>query len=316
MPARSSSARAPARLSSPLVRRRSPRSKIRVVARWLALVVTTQQISCAGGGGASTTSTNSNVNVPTMVGVSISPASAQITAGASVQFLVTGQNASNPAVTWQVNGIPGGNSSVGTITPSGAATASYAAPASISSPLMVTVAAVLQADPTRAGSAMVTINPVPGPQITVSPANPNVVAGASQQFSVTVQNGPQAVIWEVNNIRGGNPSFGTISSSGLYTAPAQVPNPDVERFSSARRMVPAAELGKAARRHLRTRTEIFSWLLQTVRQPHPIRELTTQTRYSNSRSMRPRMASLSSIPSRGPMKLPWQFSKSISVRPG
>src|ERR1700720_4049635 len=230
MPARSTSARALAiRLSSPLVRRRFPRSRIRSMARWLALIAITEQISCAGGGGVETP-INNNVDLTPSVSITLSPASAQIAAGASVQFLVTVLNAPNPLVTWQVNGIPGGSPSVGTITPSGAATASYAAPASVSSPLMVTVAAVLQSNPTTASSAMVTINPLPPPEITISPANPTVVTGGSQQFTASIQNGRPLVIWEVNGITGGSAASGTImpSSSGspiaFYTAPASIPN--------------------------------------------------------------------------------------------
>jgi hypothetical protein len=83
------------------------------------------------------------------------------------------QNTSNPAVNWQVNGIAGGNSSVGTITASGAATASYTAPAKVSGVVTVTVTAELQADATKTGSAQVTITPAPNPQVTVSPANIN-----------------------------------------------------------------------------------------------------------------------------------------------
>ena len=230
MPARSSSARALAiRLSCPLVRRRFPRSRIRSMARWLALIAITQQISCAGGGGGGTP-INNNVDLTPSVSITLSPASAQIAAGASVQFLVTVLNAPNPLVTWQVNGIPGGNPSVGTITPSGAATASYAAPASVSSPLMVTVAAVLQSNPTTASSAMVTINPLPPPEITISPANPTVITGGSQQFTASVQNGRPLVIWEVNGITGGSATSGTIMPSSsdsliaFYSAPASIPN--------------------------------------------------------------------------------------------
>ena len=223
MRAHSSSVRALATpLSYPLVRRPSPRSKLRATARWLALIAITQQISCAGGGG---TSSNSNVDPSPAVTVSISPASAQITAGATVQLLVIVQNASNPAVNWQVNGIPGGNSSVGTITPAGADTASYTAPTNVSSILTVTVAAVLQADPTKAGSAQIIINPPPGAVISISPANPTLVPGASQQFNATIQNGPQAVIWEVDGMQTGNSTIGFINSSGFYTAPAIIPTP-------------------------------------------------------------------------------------------
>jgi hypothetical protein len=195
------------------------------MARWLVLIAITLQLSCAGGGGGSPA--NNSVNPTPSLSITLSPPSAQIAAGASVQFLLTVLNAPNPAVNWQVNGIPGGNSSVGTIAPSGAATASYVAPASVSSPLTVTVAAVLQADSTKNGLAMVTINPLPAPKITISPANPTVATGGSQQFSADVQNGPQAVIWEVNGTPAGNSTVGFMNSSGLYTAPASIPNSKV-----------------------------------------------------------------------------------------
>src|SRR5438309_7936406 len=220
MSACSSSARTLATpLSYPLVRRRSPRSKVRAMARWLALIAITQQISCGGGAGQ-----NSNVDPVSAIIVSISPGSAQISAGASIQFTAIVQNASNPAVIWQVSGVPGGSSSVGIITPSGAATASYTAPANLSGALTVTVAAVLQADATKSGSVTVTINPLPGPQITLSPANASVVAGDSMQFTAVVQSGPPAVIWKVNNVPGEAANVGTITSSGFYTAPALIAN--------------------------------------------------------------------------------------------
>src|SRR5690348_12509797 len=128
MCARPSSARAQATpFCYPLVRRLSPRAKIRSMARWLALIAITQQISCGGG-----TSQNSQASIdpPPPVNVGLSPQSAQIAAGASLLFTATVQNASNAAINWQVNGVPGGNSLIGTIIASSAATATYTAPAS------------------------------------------------------------------------------------------------------------------------------------------------------------------------------------------
>src|SRR5205814_3576343 len=49
-----------------------------------------------------------------------------------------------------------------------------------------------------------------------------------QQFTATVQNTSNtAVTWQVSGVTGGNATVGTISSSGLYTAPAVVPNPAI-----------------------------------------------------------------------------------------
>ena len=47
-----------------------------------------------------------------------------------------------------------------------------------------------------------------------------------QKFSATVNNSTnQTVAWQVNGVAGGNSTFGTIDSTGLYTAPVAVPSP-------------------------------------------------------------------------------------------
>ena len=49
---------------------------------------------------------------------------------------------------------------------------------------------------------------------------------SQQQFTATVTNTTDtAVTWQVNGVTGGNATVGTINSSGLYTAPAVIPNP-------------------------------------------------------------------------------------------
>jgi hypothetical protein len=53
-----------------------------------------------------------------------------------------------------------------------------------------------------------------------------VQEGSQQQFTATVSNTSDTnVTWQVNSITGGNAAVGTISSSGLYTAPDVIPNP-------------------------------------------------------------------------------------------
>src|SRR5580698_1859916 len=64
------------------------------------------------------------------------------------------------------------------------------------------------------------------PTVTVAPATANVQEGSQQQFTATVSNTSDTnVTWQVNSITGGNAAVGTISSSGLYTAPDVIPNP-------------------------------------------------------------------------------------------
>lgn len=73
---------------------------------------------------------------------------------------------------------------------------------------------------------MIDITAPSGPAVTVSPILVSVQIGGSQQFSATVT-GPAntAVDWLVDNVQGGNSTVGTISTGGLYTAPANLPNP-------------------------------------------------------------------------------------------
>jgi len=160
---------------------------------------------------------------PPSIVVSIAPATASVQTGATQNFTATVTNTTNTAVTWQVNGVPGGNSTVGTISASGL----YTAPATVPSPSTVTVTAVSVADPTRSGSAQVTITAPPPPvTVTVAPATTTVQTGGSQAFTATVTNTTNTTVtWQVNGVAGGNTTVGTISAAGIYTAPATVPSP-------------------------------------------------------------------------------------------
>lgn len=92
---------------------------------------------------------------PPPVTVNVVPNSMQIFAGASEQFTAVVQNAASTAVNWQVNTVPSGNSTVGTIDSSGL----YKAPNAVPTQPAVTVTAVLQSDPTKSGSSNVIIEP-------------------------------------------------------------------------------------------------------------------------------------------------------------
>src|SRR5437879_9198524 len=112
---------------------------------WLAAVAMSI-LEFFGCTGVSTTRT------PIPVIVTIAPVSATVAAGGTQQFTATVQNTSNTAVTWQVNGVTGGNATVGTISSSGL----YTAPAS---PATVTVTAVSWGDTARSPVSQPTIKP-------------------------------------------------------------------------------------------------------------------------------------------------------------
>jgi len=153
--------------------------------------------------------------------VAVSPSNVAVVVGATQQFTATVQGPSNTAVTWSVNGVARGNSTVGTITDQGL----YTAPTIAPSPATVTVTATSQAFTSVSGSATVTIT-TPSVTVVVSPSSVAVSVGADQQFTATVHGSSNTnVNWSVNGIANGNSTVGTISDQGLYTAPAEVPSP-------------------------------------------------------------------------------------------
>jgi hypothetical protein len=160
---------------------------------------------------------------PPAVTVTVTPSSAAPYQGATVQFHVTVENASSSTVNWQVNGATGGNSATGMIDASGL----YSAPASVPNPPTVTVTAVLQSDPSRSGSASVTIQALSGiTALALSPALASVTTSQALQLQiVTAGVTPSEVSWAVDGFPGGNSTVGTISASGLYTPPTPPGSP-------------------------------------------------------------------------------------------
>ncbi len=67
--------------------------------------------------------------------------------------------------------------------------------------------------------------PPPSITVTVTPTTGSVLLGNSQTLTATVTNtADTSVTWSVNNIPGGTPSMGTITSAGVYTAPTDLPS--------------------------------------------------------------------------------------------
>ncbi len=88
------------------------------------------------------------------VSVTLSPTTASLKIRKTRTFTATVLGSSNTAVTWKVNGMSGGNASVGTISAAGL----YSAPRTLSSASKtVSVSATSVADPTKVATATVTI---------------------------------------------------------------------------------------------------------------------------------------------------------------
>lgn len=151
--------------------------------------------------------------------LSVAPTSVSVRTGTTQQFTATITGATNTSVTWSVNGISGGNATVGTVSNSGL----YTAPTVVPNPPIVFVTATSVADPSRFASATVVFS---GITISLAPASAVILTGTNYQFTPTISGTSNtAVTWSVNGISGGNTTFGTISASGLFTAPSTIPTP-------------------------------------------------------------------------------------------
>ena len=112
-------------------------------------------------------------SAPAQVQVAIS-GPGQVRLGSTAQLTAAVTNTANTAVTWQVNGTPGGSVATGTISASGL----YTPPPSLPSPNSVTITAVSMASPTVSGTLTeIVLNPVPVVTSAVVSVNTGATSG-------------------------------------------------------------------------------------------------------------------------------------------
>jgi hypothetical protein len=139
------------------------------------------------------------VSQPSPVSISLSPDMASLQTGGQQQFTATISGTSNTAVTWSASG--------GMITTSGL----YTAPTVAGT---YTVTAVSAANSTMSSSATVSVSAPQTVSITISPTLVAMPEKWQQQFSAAVSGSTNTgVTWAIAK------GTGTISQSGLYTAP-------------------------------------------------------------------------------------------------
>lgn len=137
--------------------------------------VTTGPVTITTPNGAATTSTPF-----TLVGVKVLPPSIAILFGETFQFSATVTFIGNQSLTWSVDGITGGNSTVGTITQNGL----YTAPSQTKS---VTIRATSVAIPTQFGEALVSVRDSTTVQYALS-AGVSVRYGSVESLPVVAAN--------------------------------------------------------------------------------------------------------------------------------
>jgi hypothetical protein len=153
---------------------------------------------------------------PSTITVAVTPSAASVLLGEPQRFTATVGDAANTAVIWNVDGIPGGNSTVGTIDAGGA----YTAPADLPPLVSVSVQATSAADNSKSSTARVTITS--DISVSVSPVAMQVELGALRPFTATVNsagNPNRGVIWLISGSGCPGALCGTVDSSGTYTAP-------------------------------------------------------------------------------------------------
>lgn len=176
---------------------------------------------CSGGGGGG----GSTSNPPASISVSVSPTTASLNQNGTQPFTATVANdAASAGVTWSIG------TGAGALSSTTATSVTYTAPATIAANVAatVTLTATSVTDKTKTASATITLNPPPVAvtSVTASCSPSSVQTGNTSQCSAIVSgtgSPNSAVNWSVGGVPGGNSTVGTISSSGLYTAPGAVP---------------------------------------------------------------------------------------------
>ncbi len=153
------------------------------------------------------------------VTISLTPTEVTVPSSQTQLFTATVSNTAYTAVEWRVNDVLGGDSVHGTIDQYGM----FRAPSTPPDPNTVTIKATSVADPDKSATATITITPFTYISVTPSVV-PALGAGAQQQFTAKL-NGQDMndAIWSLHCKSDVEGACGSISATGLYTAPLSPP---------------------------------------------------------------------------------------------
>ena len=148
-----------------------------------------------------------NANLPSWEDFNVSPSTATLYGGQVQQFVASLIGTCAIPATWSIS--PTG---LGSITSTG----TYSAPAAITSQQTATITASNQASSAQSATAVVTL--LPPVAVSVTPATTTLSSNQLAQFTAAVSNSADTEVTWTLSLAG----FGTISATGLYTAPALV----------------------------------------------------------------------------------------------
>lgn len=159
---------------------------------------------------------------PTPISVSVVANSTSVLLGTTTALTASVSGTTNTAVAWSINGIPGGNAQVGTISAGGL----FLAPAILPSPPTVEVQAASATDSSKTGEAAITI--ISDVSVSLSPGSAAVELGAQQMFQTGISsagNPNGGVTWALSGAGCTGAACGAVTSSGVFTAPRDLPSP-------------------------------------------------------------------------------------------
>jgi hypothetical protein len=178
-----------------------------------------------------------NITIQSGASISISPPTATLTVNSRLTLTAAQGGSSSGSFSWSVNGIPGGNATLGQICVTGSnpcqafttgsvTQVDFVAPGAIPSPNPVSVTVSSTANPSLSASAQITVaNHV---VVSVLPNSETLPPLGVQGFTASVLGTTnQSVIWQIQGSGCGTAgSCGSVDSSGTYTAPGIAPSPN------------------------------------------------------------------------------------------
>ncbi|HKD08908.1 MAG TPA: hypothetical protein VKB79_23600 [Bryobacteraceae bacterium] len=157
-----------------------------------------------------TVKASQTIQLNPQVTLTLNPPTATVPPSGTQTLTATIGNTTNQGITWSVS-----PTNFGALTTSGT-TAVYTAPSTVSSQTTVTVTAQSNAQPSVTDSTIITVNP--HISLSLNPGTVTLDPMGTQQFIATVQGTTNTgVTWLLQ------PNLGTITPSGLYTAPSSLP---------------------------------------------------------------------------------------------
>jgi hypothetical protein len=178
-----------------------------------------------------------NITIAQGAGLSISPATATLAGNHRITLTASLNGATNNGLAWSVNGVSGGNATVGqtcvvgsnpcqSLASGNATQADYVAPGAIPATNPVSVTATTVGNPGLSASAQITvINHV---LVSVQPNNVTLPPLGVQGFTASVLGTDnQNVVWQIQGTGCTSSGLcGSTTPAGVYKAPAVAPTPD------------------------------------------------------------------------------------------